>query len=69
MNESDTKQAESKNVCGAILTIVDDYSDNHATLHCQLESGHAGDHYETYEPYKNQKVRVYWTVDEGPEVF
>jgi hypothetical protein len=40
------KDVEGK--CNAELHIADDYGDNHATMKCQLEPGHAGPHREDY---------------------
>lgn len=34
--------------CNAELHIGDDYGDNHATMHCELEAGHDGKHRETF---------------------
>jgi len=34
--------------CNAHLHIGDNYGDNHATMRCQLEAGHQGDHQETW---------------------
>ena len=34
--------------CVATLEIGDDYGDNEATMHCQLEIGHSGRHREEF---------------------
>jgi hypothetical protein len=35
-------------MCPETLEIGDDYGDNVATMHCQLEEGHEGRHQETF---------------------
>ena len=37
--------------CKAVMTIYDDYGDNHATIRCQLEFGHEGHHQEEWSGY------------------
>lgn len=49
--------------CNAELHIADDYGDNHATLQCQLDPGHAGPHREEFK--RDEKpVVVTWERDE-----
>ncbi len=49
--------------CNAHLYISDDYGDNHATMRCQLPSGHDGEHQEIFKRY-DKPVVVRWSVDE-----
>jgi len=49
--------------CNARLFIGDNYGDNHATMRCQLEPGHEGDHEEKYGR-PPQKVTVRWEIAE-----
>lgn len=48
--------------CEAELHIADDYGDNHATMHCQLERNHSGPHQEEYD--NNGPVVVTWVCDD-----
>ena len=41
--------------CQAIMTIGDDYGDNEATMHCQLERGNKGDHQEIWNGYGSRR--------------
>lgn len=50
--------------CKAVLFIADDYGDNHATMHCQLEEGHEGPHKEVF---RKDTVVVTWEEDESEE--
>jgi hypothetical protein len=50
--------------CKAKLYIADDYGDNHATMHCQLEEGHEGPHKEVF---RKDTVVVTWEEDESEE--
>ena len=43
--------------------IYDDYGDNHATIQCDLEPGHDGDHHEVFYRY-GKPVTITWEVDE-----
>jgi DUF2075 family protein len=47
--------------CGAILECGDDYGDNSATFHCQLEYQHTGPHKEVF---RDSSVRIEWDKDE-----
>jgi hypothetical protein len=49
--------------CGCELHIADDYGDNHATMRCQLDSGHDGKHREVY---RGGKVQIEWEGDDRP---
>jgi hypothetical protein len=49
------------NTCEATMTIADDYGDNEATIHCQLEAGHAGPHEEKFERDDCGSVCIQWT--------
>ena len=48
--------------CDAELHIGDDFMDNHATMHCQLNKGHAGPHREKYD--HDGPVVVTWVCDD-----
>lgn len=49
--------------CGAELHIGDDFSDNHATMRCQLERRHDGPHRETYQR-DDMPVVITWHTDD-----
>ena len=49
--------------CNAELHIADDYGDNHATMKCQLEVGHAGPHRENFQ-HGGTPVTLTWETDE-----
>lgn len=49
--------------CNAHLYIADNYGDNHATMRCQLESGHEGPHKEEFDR-DGKPVVVTWHNDE-----
>lgn len=51
------------NACNAVLYIADDYGDNEATITCQLDPGHAGDHVERFDRRGNV-VTITWTLNE-----
>ncbi len=46
--------------CNARLHIGDNFGDNHATMRCQLEPGHEGQHRERYETETNGEIIVTW---------
>jgi|GEM_PF-5902792 len=50
--------------CNARLTIADDYGDNHATVRCQKEPGHAGKHREMYGSRLAGTISIEWERDE-----
>ncbi len=47
--------------CNAHCYIGDNFGDNHATMRCEREAGHSGEHREVFS---NRVVRVFWDVDE-----
>lgn len=49
--------------CPAELYIFDDHGDNHATIKCQLEKGHAGMHTEVFW-HTGHEIVVQWEQDE-----
>jgi len=53
--------------CNARLEIGDNFGDNHATMRCQLEPGHRGNHRETYKTRSAGEVTVEWEKDERKE--
>lgn len=54
--------------CKAELHIADDYGDNHATMHCDLEDGHSGPHIERFRLGIGERgahdVQVEWFGDD-----
>ncbi len=50
-------------ICGATLSIADDFGDNHATMRCQREPGHEGKHREVYKSQAAGEVTVEWERD------
>lgn len=48
--------------CKGKIEFGDDYGDNHTTFHCQLESGHGGDHKESGDLYGYNYVLTWETV-------
>jgi hypothetical protein len=58
---AEEKILESPTVCGAQLSIGDNYGDNEATMICQLPLGHAGWHQESF---RNDKAVLRWEEDE-----
>jgi hypothetical protein len=58
-------QADQTSLCPAELYIADDFGDNEATVRCQLELGHSGQHKEEWARDGGvQKCCITWTVDE-----
>lgn len=53
--------------CGAELHIGDDHGDNHATMRCQLDAGHDGQHVEEYDAQMGGHVVVRWELDHRRE--
>ncbi len=57
--------------CKAELHIGDDYGDNQATMHCQLEEGHAGKHRECFrtdiDTPDARNVMIEWEGDDREE--
>jgi hypothetical protein len=53
--------------CNARFYIADDYGDNHATIQCQLDKGHGGDHCESGRRDANglPTFKITWSFDEG----
>ncbi len=51
-------------VCGAVLTIGDDYGDGGGTITCQLEEGHSGLHQELFAREDCGAVTITWEKDE-----
>jgi hypothetical protein len=52
--------------CNSHLYIGDNFGDNHATIRCQLPSGHEGPHTEWF--YRGDgKVVITWEKDEREE--
>lgn len=51
-------------ICGACLSIADDYGDNSGTITCQLEAGHDGLHRETFSRNDCGEVTITWEKDE-----
>jgi hypothetical protein len=49
--------------CKAVLYIGDDFGDNHATMHCQLEDDHEPPHREKFDR-EGTDVVVTWFIDE-----
>ncbi len=49
--------------CNAHLYIADNFGDNHATMRCQLETGHEGPHEEVFGR-NGSPVLIRWHVDE-----
>jgi hypothetical protein len=49
--------------CNARLYIADNFGDSHATMRCQLPSGHEGPHKEEYKHY-GKPVIVTWEGDD-----
>ena len=49
--------------CAAQLYIGDTYGDTHATMRCQLESGHEGPHKEHYNSNASGEVEITWAKD------
>lgn len=54
--------------CNAHLYISDNFGDNHATMRCQLGSGHSGPHEERFVR-NGEPVIIIWHVDEREAVF
>lgn len=52
--------------CNARLYIADDYGDNRATIRCQLDPEHEGQHKEEFKR-GGKPVLIYWEVDERKE--
>ncbi len=50
-------------VCGAILSIADDYGDNSGTITCKLEEGHEGLHQEKFARGDCGTVVITWEKD------
>ena len=48
--------------CSATIAFGDDYGDNETTFHCQLNSGHDGQHHECGNLY-GQAYSVYWSEE------
>lgn len=57
MGEPDDVDGE----CNAHLYIADNFSDNHATMRCELRRGHTGKHQETF---RSNTCVVLWEEDE-----
>jgi hypothetical protein len=53
--------------CNARLRIGDDYSDNEATMLCQLDPGHEGPHLERYGTDPQEVVITWKVADDLPE--
>ena len=53
-------------ICGAELHIADDHGDNHATIRCQLDKGHAGPHMERFQR-NGTDVVIRFECDERPK--
>ena len=50
----------SKEKCGAILKVSDDFGDNETTIRCQLDEGHPGQHKNTF---RNGTCTIVWVGD------
>jgi len=53
-----------KEVCGAALSIGDDYGDNSCTFHCQLPIGHEGMHKEEFGVEQHKCIMQWEGKDE-----
>lgn len=56
--------------CNARLYLADNFGDNHATIRCQREPGHAGRHREEFDRENPEgyimksHIRIEWDIDE-----
>jgi len=53
--------------CNARLEIGDNFGDNHATMRCQRDPGHPGNHRETYKSSSAGQVTIEWEKGEKEE--
>ena len=57
-------QSDHSDLCGAVLTISDDWGDNDRTIFCQGSPSHEGDHHCVLSG--RGVIQITWDMDERP---